>query len=76
MGADYSNTKALGNVLYTEYVYPFELAAVILVVAIISAIVLTLRDKRTTKYISPEDQVSVKAKDRVRVVKMKSEEKK
>ncbi len=76
MAADYSNTKALGQVLYTEYVYPFELAAVILVVAIIAAIVLTLRDKRTTKYISPEDQVKVKAKDRVRVVKMKSEKKK
>jgi len=76
MAADYSNTKAIGQVLYTEYVYPFELAAVILVVAIIAAIVLTLRDKRMTKYISPEDQVRVKAKDRVRVVKMKSEKRK
>lgn len=76
MAADYSNTKAIGRVLYTEYVYPFELAAVILVVAIIAAIVLTLRDKRMTKYISPEDQVRVKAKDRVRVVKMKSEKRK
>ncbi len=76
MGADYSNTKALGNVLYTTYVYPFELAAVILVVAIIAAIVLTLRDKRTSKFIDPQDQVSVKSKDRVRVLKMKSESKK
>src|SRR5690606_15781464 len=47
--ADYSNTKALGNVMYTDYVYPFELAAVLLLVAIIAAIALTLRRRKDTK---------------------------
>jgi len=71
----YSNTKELGRLLYTTYVYPFEIAAVILLVAIIAAIALTLRAKRQTKYISPEAQVSVKRRDRVKLIKMKSEEK-
>jgi len=71
--ADYSNTKALGQLLYTDYVYPFELAAVILLVAIVAAIVLTMR-KRTG--LKPQDigaQVAVNAKDRVRIVKMDAE---
>ncbi len=71
--ANYSNTKALGSVLYTDYVFPFELAAVILLVAIIAAIALTLRQRKETKYQDPQSQVSVKASDRLRVVKMKSE---
>ncbi len=74
--ADYSNTEALGSVLYTVYVYPFEIAAAILMVAIISAIALTLR-KRTqnTKYQNPSEQVLVRREDRVRIVKMPSEKK-
>jgi NADH-quinone oxidoreductase subunit J len=72
--SNYSNTKALGSVLYTDYVFPFELSAVILLVAIIAAIALTLRHRKETKYQDPQSQVSVKASDRLRVVKMKSEE--
>jgi NADH-quinone oxidoreductase subunit J len=71
--ANYSNTKALGSVLYTDYVFPFELAAVILLVAIIAAIALTLRQRKETKYQDPQTQLSAKASDRLRVVKMKSE---
>lgn len=71
----YSNTRELGSVLYTDYVYPFEIAAVILLVAIIAAITLTLRKRPGTRYQNPVEQVAVKSKDRVRLVKMKSEEK-
>lgn len=72
----YSNTEALGEILYTEYVYPFELAAVILVVAIIAAIALTMRKRKDmTKHQQPSQQVRVKNTDRIRVVKMKAEEK-
>jgi NADH-quinone oxidoreductase subunit J len=67
--ANYSNTKALGSVLYTDYVFPFELAAVILLVAIIAAIAITLRSRKETKYQDPQSQLSVKASDRLRVVK-------
>jgi len=74
-GADYSNTKELGRILYTEYVYAFELAAVILVVAIVAAIAITLREKRHSKFIQVEDQVYVKPEDRVRIVKMPAEKK-
>ena len=74
--ADYSNTRELGNVLYTVYVYPFEIAAVILLVAIVAAIALTLRKRPTTKYQNPDSQISVKRADRVRMVKMKSEDRK
>jgi NADH-quinone oxidoreductase subunit J len=72
--ADYSNTEALGRVLYTDYVHAFELAAVILLVAIIAAIVLTMRRRPETKYQNPSQQVSVRRADRVRMVKMASEE--
>jgi NADH-quinone oxidoreductase subunit J len=74
--ADYSNTKELGGVLYTVYVYPFEIAAVILLVAIIAAISLTLRRRPGTKHQRPEQQVLVKRSDRVRLVKMAAEKKK
>jgi len=74
-GADYSNTRELGSVLYTDYVYPFEIAAVILLVAIIAAIVLTMRKRPDTRTQNPVDQVAVKPEDRVRIVKMKAEEK-
>lgn len=68
--AGYSNTKALGTLLYTEYVYPFEIAAVILLVAIVAAIALTLRGRKDTKYNDPSAAVRVRAADRVRIVKM------
>ncbi|MBS1228682.1 MAG: NADH-ubiquinone/plastoquinone oxidoreductase chain 6 [Proteobacteria bacterium] len=70
---DYSNVKAVGRVLFTDYVYPFELASVILLVGIVAAAALTLRGKRKTKSVSPGQQVFVKAKDRVRVLKMPAE---
>ena len=69
----YSNTKELGRLLYTEYVYPFEIAAVVLLVAIVAAIALTLRRRKNTKYIDPGDQVNVRRKDRVRMVSMPAE---
>ena len=71
--ADYSNTRELGRVLYTDYVYPFEIASAILLVAIIAAIALTLRTRRQTKYVSAEKQVAVKRADRIRIVKMAAE---
>jgi len=72
--ADYSNTSELGMVLYTVYMYPFEIAAVILLVAIVAAIRLTLRRRPDTKYQDPSRQVRVKkGPDRVRVVKMPAE---
>ena len=72
-GEGYSNVKELGSVLYTDYVYPFEIASVILLVAIIAAIALTMRKRPETKSQNPADQIAVKAKDRVRIVAMKSE---
>lgn len=69
------NTKALGSVLYTDYVYPFEIAAVVLLVAIIAAIALTHRTRRETKYQDPSQQVKVRARDRLRMVSMPSEKK-
>ncbi|MFA9421281.1 MAG: NADH-quinone oxidoreductase subunit J [Gammaproteobacteria bacterium] len=70
--ADYSNTKALGAVLYTDYVFAFEVAAVILLVAIIAAISLTMRKRPQTKYQKPSDQIRVRKADRLRIVKMPS----
>jgi NADH-quinone oxidoreductase subunit J len=67
---DYSNTKELGRLLYTDYVYPFELAAVILLVAIVAAIALTLRHRKETKNINPADQILVRRQDRMRIVKV------
>ncbi len=71
--AGYSNTKELGRLIYTDYVYPFELAAVILLVAIIAAIALTLRRRKHGKYIDPAQQVAVRREDRVRMVSMPAE---
>ncbi len=73
--ADYSNTKELGRLVYTEYVYPFEIAAVILLVAIVSAIALTLRRRKQSKYIDPPKQINVRREDRVRIVRMPAEKK-
>jgi len=69
------NTKALGMLVYTEYVYPFEIAAVILLVAIIAAIALTHRKRRDSKYQKPGDQVKVRPRDRLRVLSIPSEKK-
>ncbi|MES2772025.1 MAG: NADH-quinone oxidoreductase subunit J [Pseudomonadota bacterium] len=69
-----SNVQAIGRLIFTDYVYPFELASVILLVAIIAAVALTLRDKRKTRSVSPAQQVFVQAKDRVRLIKMPSNE--
>ena len=69
-GPDTSNTLELGKLLYTQYLYPLEIAAVILLVAIIAAIALTLRTRKDSKYVNPADQVRVKARDRVRIVQM------
>ena len=68
--AQVSNTKELGKLLYSQYVYPLEVAAAILLVAMIAAIALTLRQRKDTKYVSPSDQVRVKSKDRITVLKM------
>ncbi|MEZ5660479.1 MAG: NADH-quinone oxidoreductase subunit J [Burkholderiaceae bacterium] len=68
--ADYSNTKALGALLYTDYVYPFEVAAVVLLVAIIAAIALTLRRRKDTRTNDPTVAVRTRAADRLRVIKM------
>jgi len=68
--ADYSNTRALGELLYTNYLYPFELAAVVLLVAIVAAIVLTMRQRQGLKQQDIAAQVSVRARDRIRIVKM------
>ena len=72
-GEDYSNTRELGRVLYTEYVYAFEIAAVILLVAIVAAIALTMRRREGTKHQDPAKQVLVKRSDRLRILKMRSE---
>ena len=70
-----SNTELIGHTLYSDYVLPFELASVVLLIAIVSAIALTLRDRKDSKKTNPADQIAVKRKDRVRLVQMKSEEK-
>jgi NADH-quinone oxidoreductase subunit J len=69
-GVSVSNTKELGKLLYTQYLYPLEVAAAILLVAMIAAIALTLRARKDSKFISPSDQVRVKSRDRLKVVKL------
>ncbi|HET7204597.1 MAG TPA: NADH-quinone oxidoreductase subunit J [Steroidobacteraceae bacterium] len=73
--AGYSNTLELGQLLYTQYLYPFEIAAVILLVAIVAAITLTMRQRAGQKVQDINKQVAVRAKDRVRVLKMDAEAK-
>lgn len=68
--AQVSNTKALGVLLYTEYLYPVQIAAVILVVAMIAAIALTLRQRKDTKFVDVSTQIHVKARDRLSIVKL------
>jgi NADH-quinone oxidoreductase subunit J len=71
--SDYSNTEALGEILYTDYVLAFEVAAVILLVAIIAAISLTLRRRPKTKYQTPTNQIKVKRDDRLKIIKSDAE---
>ena len=71
--AGYSNTKALGRVMYTQYAYAFEIAAVLLLVAIIAAIALTLRHRKDTRAQDPAEQVRVRCADRVKLVTMPAE---
>ena len=71
--ADYSNTLELGRMLYTRYAYPLELAAVLLLVAIVAAIALTMRHRPGLKEQDVDAQVAVRARDRVRIVKMDAE---
>jgi NADH-quinone oxidoreductase subunit J len=73
--AGYSNTKALGELLYTEYVYPFEVAGVILLVGMVAAIALTLRRRKDTRTNDPSVAVRTKARDRLRIVKMPAQPK-
>jgi NADH-quinone oxidoreductase subunit J len=71
--ADYSNTKELGRLLYTDYAYAFEIAAVVLLVAIIAAISLTLRRRKDSRAQDPSEQVKARPAERVRLVSMKAE---
>ena len=68
--AQYSNTKELGKLLYSQYLYPLQIAAVVLLVAIVAAIALTLRKRKDTKFNDPSQQVRVKARDRLRIVQL------
>jgi NADH-quinone oxidoreductase subunit J len=67
------NTKMVGIEIYTNYLYPLQIAAVLLLVAIIAAIALTLRQRKDSKYLNPAAQIAVKRADRVRLVQMKAE---
>jgi NADH-quinone oxidoreductase subunit J len=71
--ADYSNTRELGRVLYTDYALAFEIAAVILLVAIVAAIALTLRRRKDSRYQDPSQQVKARREERVRLVSMPAE---
>jgi NADH-quinone oxidoreductase subunit J len=71
--ANLGNTKELGKLIYTQYVYAFEIAAAVLLVAIVAAVALTLRRRKDSKYYNPADAVKVKASDRLRIVNMKAE---
>jgi NADH-quinone oxidoreductase subunit J len=71
--AGYSNTKELGRLIYTDYVFPFELAAVILLVAIVAAIALTLRSRKQTRYQDPAEQLAATKAGRLRIVKVAAE---
>ena len=72
-GADTSNVQSVGRLMFTEYMYPFELASVILLVGIVAAVALTQREKRKNKSVDASRQVFVKARDRVRVLQMPAE---
>ncbi|MDR2837462.1 MAG: NADH-quinone oxidoreductase subunit J [Azonexus sp.] len=65
-----SNVKEIGKMMFTDFVYPFELASIVLLVGMIAAIALTWRGRKKSKYVNPNQQVFVKAKDRLRVLQM------
>ncbi|KAF0812604.1 NADH-quinone oxidoreductase subunit J [Andreprevotia sp. IGB-42] len=69
----YNNAKALGQLIYTHYFLPFQLAAALLLVGMIAAIALTLRKRKNTKYINPADQIKVKRNDRLKIVSVPTE---
>ncbi|HJV75008.1 MULTISPECIES: NADH-quinone oxidoreductase subunit J [Oxalobacteraceae] len=71
--ANIGNTKELGKLIFTQYIYAFEIAAVVLLVAIVAAVALTLRRRKDIKYFSPAAAVKVKSSDRLRIVRMKAE---
>lgn len=71
--ANIGNTKELGKLIYTHYVYAFEIAAVILLLAIVAAVALTLRKRKDSKYFDPADAVKVKSRDRLRIVTLERE---
>jgi len=71
-GIQYSNTKELGKLLYTQYLYPVQIAAVILLVAIVAAIALTLRGRKDSKHVAAGEQIKVKAKDRMEIIQMEA----
>jgi len=73
VSANYSNVKALGDTLYGEFVFPFEVAGVLLLTAMIAAITLSFRGPRNRKVVRVPDQLAAKRNDRLRIVKMKSE---
>lgn len=68
--AQVSNTKELGKLLYTQYLYPLEIAAVLLLVAIVAAIALTLRERKDSKHMDAGEQVKVRSRDRLSIIKM------
>ncbi|WP_434630214.1 NADH-quinone oxidoreductase subunit J [Chromobacterium sp. CV08] len=70
LAADFSNVKVLGHQLYTTYLLPFEIAAVVLLLAMVAAIGLTMRARKDSKVVDPASQVKVRREDRVRIVKM------
>jgi NADH-quinone oxidoreductase subunit J len=70
LDAQVSNTKELGKLLYSDYIFPLEIAAVILLVAIIAAIALTLRQRKDSRHTNASDQIRVKSQDRIRIVKI------
>jgi NADH-quinone oxidoreductase subunit J len=69
----YSNTREIGRLLYTEYVYPFELASLVLLVAMVAAVTLTLRKRKDARHLNPSEQIAVRREDRVRLVSMPAE---
>ena len=71
-----SNKQTLGDIIYTQYAYPFEITGVLLLVGIIATIALSFREKRLNKAIAPELQLKVKASDRLQIIKMPAEKKK
>ncbi len=70
LAAQANNTKALGVLLYTQYIYPMEVAAVLLLVGIVAAIALTLRERKDSKHVDAGDQVRIRARDRMTIIKM------